>query len=412
MILLPNGCHCSGHPGKPEKGIAPTLPVSPSNWKTSKASIKKAWMIHYRFYDPETNGMKQVIIKKMNKFKTLLERQDATQALMEAELDMLINWGYNPITGKCNEPSAEILEIEPHTPFIKALRIVKKKLNKAQSTLSDINSVINGLEKATDQLRISQLPIGQVSRKHIKISLDLCSQINPNWSPNRFNKYRSYLQILFNELMEIEAAETNPVSGIKKMKTVKKLRKTLSLEERRLINEHLRRKNYTFWRFSHMFFHSGSRETEMMLLKYEDVDLKNQRFKIIVNKGQGPSEEFRTIKDVILPLWQEVMSEAKIGDYLFSKNLRPGPVSISAWQITRRWRTHVKAPVEKGGLGITADFYSLKHSNLDETAEVLSTKDAARMAGHSSTVITLKHYLTGEEQRQHERLKKVNNSFS
>lgn len=254
MILLPNGCHCSGNPAKPEKGIPPTLPVSPSNWKTSKASLKKAWMIHYRFYDPESNGMKQVIIKKMNKYKTLLERQAATHALIDAELDMLLSWGYNPITRKCNEPSADILEIEPHTPFIKALRLIHKKLNKAESTLSDISSVINGLEKATDLLKISQMPIGQVSRKHIKISLDQCSKINPNWSANRFNKYRSYLQILFNELVEIEATEIDPVSGIKKMKSVKKLRQTLTLEERRLVNAHLFKKITLFEGFLTYFF--------------------------------------------------------------------------------------------------------------------------------------------------------------
>lgn len=149
-----------------------------------------------------------------------------------------------------------------------------------------------------------------------------------------------------------------------------------------------------------------------MLVKKEDVDIAGQRFKITVNKGHGPSEEWRTIKDIILPLWQEIIAEAKNKDFLFSKGLRPGPIPISAWQITRRWRTHVKAPIEKGGLSITADFYSLKHSNLDETAKELSAIEASKAAGHTSTIVTLNHYLVGEEERQHERIRKVNNSFS
>ena len=37
---------------------------------------------------------------------------------------------------------------------------------------------------------------------------------------------------------------------------------------------------------------------------------------------------------------------------------------------------------------------------------------AAKMAGHTSTVITMKHYLVNEEQRELEKLKKVNNKVA
>ena len=41
MLQLPNGCRCS------------ELSITPSNWNTSRGSIKKYWSIHYRFYDPQ-----------------------------------------------------------------------------------------------------------------------------------------------------------------------------------------------------------------------------------------------------------------------------------------------------------------------------------------------------------------------
>jgi hypothetical protein len=37
---------------------------------------------------------------------------------------------------------------------------------------------------------------------------------------------------------------------------------------------------------------------------------------------------------------------------------------------------------------------------------------AAALAGHTSTVITMNHYATGEKKRQDERLKKVGNKFA
>jgi len=49
--------------------------------------------------------------------------------------------------------------------------------------------------------------------------------------------------------------------------------------------------------------------------------------------------------------------------------------------------------------------------NIDETAAALDIKDAAAMAGHTTPVITIAHYALNEKDRQHERLRKVNNSF-
>ena len=107
-----------------------------------------------------------------------------------------------------------------------------------------------------------------------------------------------------------------------------------------------------------------------------------------------------------MPLWIELLKGAKPEDYLFSVGLKPGSKKIIREQITRRWNVHVKKK-----LNITPDFYSLKHLNIDETAAALDIKDAAAMAGHTTPVITIAHYALNEKDRQHERLRKVNNSF-
>ena len=129
--------------------------------------------------------------------------------------------------------------------------------------------------------------------------------------------------------------------------------------------------------------------------------------KITVKKGQKLSEEWRTIKTIALPFWVELHAMAEPGQYIFHKGLNPGTCDkpIRAEQITRRWRRHVK---EK--LGITADIYSLKHSNLDEIAANFGVSRAQEAAGHSTPVITMT-YLHGEKERAHERLKDAGNEF-
>ena len=108
-----------------------------------------------------------------------------------------------------------------------------------------------------------------------------------------------------------------------------------------------------------------------------------------------------------MPLWIAQVAGASPENYVFSEGLLPGTTAIKSYQITKRWYRLVKKK-----LGITADFYSLKHLNTDETAALLDIKDAAAQNSHTSTVITMKHYAFGEKDRQNERLKKVGNKFA
>lgn len=103
--------------------------------------------------------------------------------------------------------------------------------------------------------------------------LDQCSRIKLHWTNNQFNHYRKYISILFTELVEVEAIEYNPVKDIDKQKTIKRIRKTLTKEERKKVNYHLHKNYYSFWRFINIFFHSGARLTEILSVKKEDVDL-------------------------------------------------------------------------------------------------------------------------------------------
>lgn len=91
------------------------------------------------------------------------------------------------------------------------------------------------------------------------------------------------MSILFKELVNVEAIESNPLKEIEKKSVEKKIRKVLTREERIKIDKFLREEGYTFWRYTQIFFHSGARESELMRIRKEDVFLNEQYYIATIN---------------------------------------------------------------------------------------------------------------------------------
>lgn len=420
FIYLPNGCHRT------------VLKVKPANWHTKKASLKKDWYIWYRFHSPAhalefPDGILR-IVKGMNAKKDLLKRQEATRYIIAVQERMLDISNYNPITGKIAEVPVEIpgnTSLDPDVKFTLALDIALESRVMSRTTKGDIRNKLPHIKKAAAKLKIDTLAIGQVSRKHIRALLgQLEKDRKASWTNNQFNCYRRDLSILFEELNELEVMEGNPIHGIKKRKVATSPREVLTPQERKMVDAHLKANYYTFWRFVHVFFHSGSRETEMVSIQLSHVDLKRQRLKILEQKGDNCRWIWKPIKDIVLPLWREIIDEAQMLSpvesekvFLFSDGLKPAikARAISALQISRRWRSHVK-----NKLGITADFYSLKHLNTTEMMDILSNqtniqqaeKDVACLNGHSTTKMVAKVYDIKNVYRKEDVVKKIGNSFA
>lgn len=394
--------------------------VSPKNWKTisGKKALAANWYVQCNFYDPlfkekYPNGFP--FRKKLNKIKDLDKRRAAAQFYIDEIPSLFFDKAYNPITKTFMiEPEPEpipeekqLTEICPDTPFLIALDLAHKSIKVATSTYNDIKYMLAKFKPAAEQLRYSELKISEVKRKHIRFTLDHLEKTEENFSAHKFNKYRGYLSTLYKELMEFEAVETDVVLEIKKRVHETQIRDTLTEEQRKIVNEHLKMHFPDFWRFTILFFHSGGRITELLNLKVDDISLIKQKYRVHVKKGKQNKWMERVIKDVALDVWIKSLYGAQKGDYVFSVGLKPGPQRIRSEQINRRWRIHVKQK-----LNVTADFYALKHINLDETAAILSMKDAAAMAGHTSTAMVEKHYAIGEKDRQFLRLKTINNNFA
>lgn len=266
----------------------------------------------------------------------MAERRFTVRKLIEFEYEKLKESGYNPIEKVLSVKLEYASEIDPNTHFIEGLRLAMEKLSVVKETRDDIKYIINGIQKAATQLQISTLPISKIGRKHIKMALEQCEKINKKWSANRYNVYRAYLLMLFKELVELEVVQVNPIKDISKMKTLKRLKPVLSNNQREIINSHIRAKDYRFWLFVNLFFHSGERIIELMQIKSRDVNLTDQYYITMIRKGSEHREVRRTIKSIAIPFWAEFLRNCGKDQFLFGIDFTPAGRPMVPDTITRR----------------------------------------------------------------------------
>lgn len=385
--------------------------VSPKNWETTtaKAALEKQWYVQCYFTDPlflEQYPKGKPIRVKLNKFKTLPERKAAARFIID-ELKSNFDKGYNPITGQYMiEESNNEAGPGPDMLFIDGLKWAFSRLNVVDTTSKDIHYIIQNVEASSIELRFTDLKISEVQRKHIRFIIDNLEKKQGEFSGHKFNKYRGYLKSLYNVLVDFEFVETNIINDIRKKKVTKKVRETLTVEDRIKIKNYIKPNFPEFWDFINIYYHSGGRFSELRNLKASDVELDKFRYKTLIKKGNSYRWTYRPIKEIAVQYWKKIILQAKKDDYLFSVGLVPGPVQIRREQFTRRWYMHVKKK-----LGITADFASLKHSNMDEISEAEGLLAAAKAAGHTNTEMVRRVYAVNEQERQNAKIVKMKNVF-
>ena len=400
MITLPNGCR---------RG---EFKVFPANWKSAKAKLTDIWYAQCRFIDPAhldkyPKGKPIRLKSGINRLPTVGERKEAMEMIIK-DMEEYLNSGFNPITDNEVPIAPVVIDddkplkiVVSTTPFIKAFRFALDKSENVKETKEDMASAIRTIERAAKSLGFITMTIGEIQVHHIKILLDECVQSNETFGAKRFNKVKSHLSSLFNILVEFGATHGNMAKAISPMKVEQTEPKVFSDADIKKIKDHLWKWNRPFYEFMMIFYYSGGRVKELFTLRGRNVDLVEQKYKARVNKGKQHWPD-RTIRNVALPLWKKQMENCGPDDFVFSKDLLPGPVMINSKQVSRRWMLHVKKP-----LGIQATFYKLKHVNTDRTLIALGAKMAAGQNAHTSTKMVEEVYAFNEKKRIHEGLKEL-----
>jgi len=244
------------------------------------------------------------------------------------------------------------------------------------------------------------MPIDLVRKIHIKAMLKDATE-----SAYSFNKIRSYLMMVYKELNEIDAVDSNIIRDIGKAKVTVHARDVLTTDERKRVNDHLKAKHYNFWRYLHIFYYSGARSTELLSVQRHHVDLEGQRFMTLVKKGKEYREVWRMIQDVALPYWIDLLKEP--GTYVFSYGLKPGENKSCFDTITKNWRKYVKLPLK-----ITANWYSIKHLATTDMVDELGEDQAVLNNAHTSSAMVRKVYDLKSKTRMNESIKNQKSKFA
>lgn len=385
QTLLPNGCRCS------------KMIVNPKNWKSRNAPVDKPWFIHYRFYAPGFKPV-QVQLRGMNSVQTVKGRQKMTEDLIEMEMRNLQHHGYNPISRREAKPFEFDITID--TLLMPALRFALTKLKAQPSTKEYIASQLNTLENFAPTVSLHSLNKG-----HIKNMLE-AAQEKKHLSAATFNTYRGRLMMLFSVIEELGVIEDKQLFSIKKQTEIKKIKETISDDQRERVAERLQRTHPAFWRYLNIFFHSGCRSSELLRLKTEHVNLKKQEFVVTILKGKNPREVKKTIKDIASGYWEDALKGATKGQYIFGPGFLPGDIQQYKKGPTQVWKRNVKK-----ALGFTSDFYALKHLHSTEVSDLISQQAAAAHNSHSGTAMVRNIYDVNSEERERNKLKSLNNKF-
>lgn len=389
--------------------------ISPKNWKTTtaKASLEKSWFVQCRFHDPnfpKYNPKGFPYRRKINKDTTSLEERRAVAEFVRDEMESILKQGYNPITNTFTaepEITKEAPSYTPETPLFEALDLAFSISESTGEPRKDIKRVIDAIKISLTTLGFENIQVGQFLGLHLKLALDNMKVIRPGFTDKRYNRYIANLSPLFKSLKRNGMVMINPCEGVSCKTTTVEARLVLTLKERIRVDTHLRTNYPTFYIFTQVFFHSSGRIQELLALKPEHVDLYKLKYKTFIKKGKLNKWVDRPIKKVSLDYWIEALKDAKPDEFVFSENLQPGKKMIRRDQVTKRWRVHVK---EK--LGITADFYSLKHSNLTEISERSTTRTAAKAAGHTSDKMIKQHYDVGSAEREMNAVRNMTNTLA
>ena len=373
------------------------------------STLDDVWYIQYNFYPatipddwPPGKTYKRVILKfDLNKINNLKERRQQANTLLTTTINLLKN-GASPITKTL--PANIDYEISPDTGFVDALYIALEQADFVHNHYLTIKSMCGMISTAAMAIGTYDFKIGQITIKEVMATLNRACV---NKSNKTFNRYRKDLSSLFKILVPLVGI-SNPCRDIPKKGTVTEVRQTLDRKERKRVDRHLKKKGLnTFRLFNRIFFTSGCRITELLSVKVDDIDLKNQWFLVTIKKGKQQRQVRKTIGNTAILYWRYALRNASTGNYLFGRRLKPNDIQITAPQITARWQRHVKETVDKGGLGITVDYYPAhKHAAATYISDKYGHQAAADHMNHTSDAMVKNIYDLDGVNRRHEEAKK------
>jgi len=230
-------------------------------------------------------------------------------------------------------------------------------------------------DKHIGNLRVADITPALISEIRDRLLLEVTHRRKPR-SPATINRYTAVLRHLFTiAIKEWQICRENPVSALPKLKETRGRTRYLSPDERRKLLEACKESdNKYLYTVVVLAISIGARKSEILTLKWENVDLNRQTITLTETKNN----EIRSVplQGLALDLIRDLAESSNMNpdDYLFKSDKVDKPVIIA-----KSWNTVVKKINLKDFRfhdlrHTTASYLAMNGASLNEIAEVLGHK--------------------------------------
>lgn len=354
------------------------------NYSPARLTQGKEWFISFYAFDPATAKRKRKKIK-VNHIKSIKERRRYAQDLI-IRINNRLAEGWNPwIEADSGRAYATLDEVvESYRIFMdKMLHDDNYRAETHKTYISSLQQLIsfNDAQKAPITY-IYQLDKGFIIRFLDEIYL------GRDTSPYTRDKYLAWCKTFFTWLVQRDYIKTSPIEGLKFISNRHKVKKRTIIPPREMgkLNEYLETKNKHYLLACYLIYYCFIRPKELSMLKLENFCLSDQTVFIpdTVSKNRKDGTVTLPKKVIMLMVELDIFSYAD-GDYLFSKDFKPGEKYRSGKSFRDFWAKYVRKDLKFKSEYV---FYSLKDTgitNMLRSKDALSVRDQAR---HSSLIMT------------------------
>lgn len=252
----------------------------------------------------------------------------------------------------------------------------------------------------TSRLEFWRNTIGDTPIRHIDYLSLVTALATKTWPSNKtYNETLIPLRSIFSIALDDDYIDKNPTAKIHNAKVVMPEPEPFTPEERDLVLEHMR-KTYSpqVWNYFSLAFFTGLRPSELIELRWRDVDFVKGKVHITRAKVAGKIQLTKTrakwIVDLLPPALEALMRQkihtfAKGADACIFEN----PVTLKPWADDQRQRIHYfAATLHK--LGIRGrDAYQCRHTFATMLLMAgIKTAYIATQLGHKTPTMVERRY--------------------
>jgi integrase len=352
-----------------------------------KGDLNKRWYVEfYTRSEEQTNAQrKQVFVPAT--LKTAEAREGWAKATIK-ELHELATSGYDfkPLAAK---PKAAAL---PQYTFPQAIELaISTKLNSdRRRTTQTYRSFLNIFNAWINLSGYENVEISQVTDLHIGHFLNWL-QVEKKIGNTTYNNYLQRLTTAFNTLIKQEIVAKNPCHLVEALPEEASKNVPLNFHQRLTIEKYLQENDRPLFKFTRFLYFTFLRPSELVQLKIKDIDLKNRQIIVPASVSKNKKEEFVAIPKILLAEMAPMrLDKYDVEDYVFSKNLLPGPAKIYPTHVSEMhrlmlqacgikqkdislysWRHTGFANAYKAGIDIKTLQIHLRHQNMEMTNSYL-----------------------------------------